>query len=438
MTLSLRSFCAVDVTGARLTIIAGPDTGRDIVWRSNELRIGSGRGCDLILRDPTVSRQHCVLKLGTDGPSIHDLGSTNGTMVGGYRVSSASLRPGAVIGLGKTHIRFDSGPESRLQNNDNGLGLLLGRSRAMVDLFDRLKKVSVSTATVLIQGETGTGKELIAETIHRQSDRAHGPFVVFDCARVAPNLLEAELFGHERGAFTGAHETRIGVIESADGGTVFLDEIGELPIDLQPKLLRALERQEISRIGSAKNRRLNIRILAATNRDLRTMVAEGTFREDLFYRLDVVKVQVPPLRERRGDIPLLAEHFLRSLSAEPNPTLPEDLVAMFSSHDWPGNVRELRSAVERWVLLGKNHRLLTEPMVTVRTAEGSAVAGDFDLDSSFRDVKARVVSSWERNYLEKLMSRYDGNISKAARAVRMSRNYLTELLQRYQVEANEE
>jgi transcriptional regulator with PAS, ATPase and Fis domain len=369
---------------------------------------------------------------------IEDLGSTNGTMVGGYRVSSAALRPGAVIGLGKTHIRFDAGPEARVPSGEDGFGLLLGRSKPMLELFERLKKVSPSNATILIQGETGTGKELIAETIHNASERADGPFVVFDCARIAPSLLEAELFGHERGAFTGAHETRIGVIESADGGTVFLDEIGELPIDLQPKLLRALERQEISRIGSAKNRRLNIRILAATNRDLRAMVSQGTFREDLFYRLDVVKVQVPALRDRRADIPMLAEHFLRQLSSEQNPTLPEDLVAMFASHDWPGNVRELRSAIERWVLLGKNHRLVTETMTPVRTAEGSAVSGDFDLESSFRDVKARVVSSWERSYLEKLMSRYDGNISKAARAVRMSRNYLTELLQRYQVASNGE
>jgi transcriptional regulator with PAS, ATPase and Fis domain len=422
----------------RLSIIAGPDQGREIAWSEPEFHIGSGRSCTLILTDPTVSRTHCVLKMGPEGPSIHDLGSTNGTMVGGYRVDSAYLRPGAVIGLGRTHIRFEAGTSSREVDSGERYGLMLGNSRPMHKLFDSLRRVSSSNATVLIEGETGTGKELIAETIHNGSQRAHGPFVVFDCARVAPTLLESELFGHERGSFTGANETRIGVIESADGGTVFLDEIGELSLDLQPKLLRALERQEICRIGSSRTRRLNVRILSATNRDLRAMVRAGEFRQDLFYRLDVVKLKVPPLRERREDIPLLGHHFLRQITGDASAELPEDLLAMFRSHSWPGNVRELRSAVERWILLGKSHhRLVTEPIVPAEGTE-SGEDDEFDLNSAFRDVKARVVSQWERSYLEKLMSRHDGNVSRAARAVRMSRNYLTELLQRYRVQVTGE
>jgi DNA-binding NtrC family response regulator len=289
-----------------------------------------------------------------------------------------------------------------------------------------LERIARTDSTVLLEGETGTGKTLIAHTLHRASERADRPFIVVDGSAIAPSLIESELFGHERGAFTGAHATRAGAFEGASGGTLFLDEIGELPLDLQPKLLRALEERVVKRIGSSEPIRLDVRLIAATNRDLDVEVARGSFRADLFYRLNVVRVRVPSLRERREDIPLLASSFFRQLGGRDVPA--PELLARLMRRPWPGNVRELRSAVERIVLLGSDE-----------LGEADAVAGGesasqiFDPNESFRDAKERVVGEFERVSVRALLEHYGGNLSRAARAVRMDRNHLRDLLRRHQV-----
>ena len=437
MTKSLRALTRQPLAGGRLTIIAGPEHGRDIVWRSRELTIGTDPTADVTLCDPTVSRFHCVLRNEPDGLSIHDLDSRNGTFVGGYRVASAYLHPDAIIGLGRTHLRFASLEASAPERAADRFGSIIGASEPMRRLFERLEQVAPSNATVLLTGETGTGKDIVAEAIHDASHRRAGPFVVFDCGRIAPSLLEAELFGHERGSFTGAEETRIGVIESAHGGTLFLDEIGELSVDLQPKLLRLLERQQVCRIGSTQTRTVNVRIVAATNRNLADMVAAGTFRSDLFYRLDVVHLTLPPLRERGEDICLLANAFAEQISGDCNASIPPELRSVFLSHDWPGNVRELRTAVERWMLLGAKHRLINEPIRALGSENEMTAKPNMDLDVAFRDAKARIVSDWEEQYLRNLLRIHHGNVSRAARAVKMSRNYLTELLHKHNLSAKD-
>ena len=432
MTVSVRLSRAGWVDRPTLTVVSGPDSGREIALDGDELTIGSDARCDIWLSDATVSRRHCVIRLGREGLSIHDLGSTNGTRVGGYRVESAYLKNNALIALGTTHLRVHGGGGLGKAQTSDRLGLLIGQSKPMRRLFEQIRLVARSNTTVLIVGETGTGKELVAETLHMLSDRSNAPFAVFDCAAVSEKLIESELFGHEKGAFTGATERRVGVVESAAGGTVFLDEVGELPLELQPKLLRLLERQEVARVGSSTRKRLDIRLVAATHRDLVTASRNRLFREDLYYRLNVMTLRVPSLRERRDDIPLLANHFFRQLSGDAEAEAPPSLLSFLELHDWPGNVRELRSAIERWVLLGQPRRPETAPVMSL-DMDGSPSADPYDLSCSFRAAKQRIVSDWEEGYLRKLMSAHDGNVSAAARAVKMSRNHLAELLGRYNV-----
>jgi len=287
--------------------------------------------------------------------------------------------------------------------------------------------VSRHDSTVLLQGEPGTGKTLLARTIHNASLRADGPFLVVDCGAIPPTLIETELFGHEKGAFTGAQATRIGSFEAARGGTLFLDEIGELPLDMQPKLLRVLEDRTVKRVGSTASLQLDVRVIAATNRNLDAAVALGTFRSDLLYRLNTVAVVVPPLRDRPEDIPLLAEHFYRESTGNPEATLPEAVNAELLKRSWPGNARELRSALERLVVLGDlwADGATPELMRTQRVPELADGAG-----LSFREAKENAVAVWEQGYIEKLLQRTHGNLSQAAREARMDRNYLRELARR--------
>lgn len=417
-----------------LSVITGPDVGLELHWERPELRIGSADDCDLVLTDVTVSRYHCVIKLGPGGVFIHDLGSTNGITIGGYNVGTAQLKPGAIIGLGCTRLQVDAASALQVSDSDGQrFGPLIGRSRVMKRLFTRIAQIASSSSTVLIEGETGTGKDIIAETIHMKSARAHCPFVTFDCARVTPTLMESELFGHVRGAFTGADAHRSGILETAHGGTVFFDEMGELPLELQPKLLRALEKRELSRLGSVHARRIDVRIIAATNRDIRQMVAQGQFRSDLYYRLNVMKVHVPPLRDHVEDIDLLATHFLRQITGNPEAALPSEVLGRMERYDWPGNVRELRTAVERWHVLSTSRRLHDIAIFGNERLAESAEIDAPEADISFRDMKSKAVDEWERCFVDKLIRRHDGNISKAARAAQMNRNYLTLLLRRHGV-----
>jgi DNA-binding NtrC family response regulator len=421
-----------------LRVIDGPDRGLERVSSGPELSVGSAASNDLVLSDPTVSRHHFVLQVGPDGVVLRDLDSTNGTTLAGYRVGSAHLRPGAILGLGLTTLRLDELAEEVREplSEFEQFGRAIGRSVPMRRLFAALQRIAAADTTVLIEGETGTGKGIVAEAIHGASGRAAGPFVVVDCASIPPSLIEAELFGHTRGAFTGAGTARAGAFESAAAGTVFLDEIGELPLDMQPKLLRALEERIIKRVGSVDPIQLDVRVIAATNRNVRQAVNRGTFRADLYFRLNIARIEVPPLRERRDDIALLATSFYEQFAAQPGAAPPPGLLDRLMRLDWPGNVRELRNAVERAVLM-QDPELWQEITSGGDDAGGEPIAGlgGYQLDEalSFRVAKERVMSHWERWYVAELVRRHGGNLSRAARAARMDRTHLRELVLRYQV-----
>jgi DNA-binding NtrC family response regulator len=405
----------VNVRRCRLEVVAGPDVGKRIELAQASIMIGR-TGADLTINDPKVSGLHCELRLQADGYRIRDLGSTNGTHVKGVRVVDGFIPPGATIQVGKSAIVFDPLDES-----------------VSVPLFDLINRFAQSDATVLIQGETGAGKEGVADAIHQCSPRRDGPFVVLDCSAIPEQLFEDQIFGHEQGAFTGAGRATIGVFEAAHGGTLFLDEIGELPLDVQSKLLRAVETRKVRRIGSTKVIASDVRIIAATNRDLATEVNRGTFRSDLFYRLSVAKLAVPALRERREDIPLLIEHFLRQLVAtHRDPRLPDDFQARAQRHAWPGNVRELRNAVERAVLL-PNHPTLGFDAPPKKEAQ----FGEVDIDIPFKVAKQKLVDEFDRKYLEALLEAHDNNISAAARAAGIERMSIYKMIRRLGLDKTE-
>jgi DNA-binding NtrC family response regulator len=414
----------------RLTVIDGPDKGRSIEGAAAELSVGTADGNDLVLRDGAVSRHHVAIAPAAKGHLVRDLGSTNGTAINGVPIESAYLVANAVIAIGTTRLRFEpaGGDERAALSDERRWGRALGASDAMRRIFAVLPKLAASDATILLEGETGTGKGLLASAIHEGSARAKGPFVVVDCGAIPPNLIESELFGHEKGAFTGATAQRIGAFEAARGGTLFLDEIGELPLDMQPKLLRALEERVVKRIGGNDAIKLDIRVIAATNRDLRSEINRGRFRSDVYYRLNTVRLRVPPLRERREDIALLVAHFYSQLG---DGDVPAELLADLVRHDWPGNVRELRAAVERAVLLGDP--AIWEQIAGEVPAERPRVADG----TSFRAAKEQAVAEWERAYCRELVDRHGGNLSRAARAVRMDRNHLRELLVRHRIRVDE-
>jgi two-component system, NtrC family, response regulator GlrR len=420
----------------QVTVTLGPDTGLSCRAGKPELTIGTAPGNDLVLTDSTVSRHHCVIEPSARGFRVRDLGSTNGTRLGPHHIEAAHLVQEAVLTLGATRLRFEALDETVAEDvsAESAFGPVLGSSPAMRRIFAMVSRIAASSSSVLIEGETGTGKTILAEAIHRASPRAVGPWIVVDCAAIPRTLVESELFGHERGAFTGADVARTGAFEAAQGGTVFLDEIGELPLEVQPVLLRALESHTIKRLGGARPVSLDVRVIAATNRDLRAAVNDGTFRADLYYRLDIVRLCVPPLRERVEDVALLVDHFYRQMAPEEGASPPPELVRWLERQRWTGNVRELRAAVERAVLLGDPGAGGPGPQ------QGAVLAGPatrfeaaLDLDAPFRVSKQRVVDEWERAYLGAIVARAGGSIVRAARMARMDRNYLRERLARLHI-----
>jgi transcriptional regulator with GAF, ATPase, and Fis domain len=389
----------------------------------------------VVLDDRLVSRFHCRLTRTTGSWRLVDTGSLNGTRIGGIRVRDADLPlPECRIEIGESVVsvrELSPASETDLPVWPT-FGALYGSSVAMRRVFAVLDRVAASDASVLIEGESGTGKELAAAEIVQRGARASKPFSIVDCGAIAPTLMESELFGHVRGAFTGADRDRVGAFEAADSGTIFLDEIGELPLEMQPKLLRALEAHEIRRVGDNRARKIDVRVIAATNRRLEREVNHGRFREDLYFRLSVVTVRMPPLRERIEDVRMLVDVFLEAMNKTDRaalftPGVLEDL----SRYDWPGNVRKLRNYVERAVVLEK--AAPPQPREGMMAGPSRNVPSPSDIDVSFSAAKEKVVAQFERRYLADLLAWAGGNVSRAARKAGMDRMHLHRLLQRHEL-----
>ncbi len=449
----------------KLEVLKGDRVETHTFDQRETISMGAADDNDLVLRDETVSRNHCRVFQEAGQYLIRDLDSTNGTFVNRVRVREAWLKPGCTITLGTTELRFASTDETfRIVPSERSrFQELIGRDVMMREIYAILEKIGPTDATVVIEGETGTGKEVVARSLHLASRRANGPFMVFDCGAVPENLIESELFGHEKGSFTGAIGTRQGVFEMANGGTVFLDELGELALDLQPKLLRVLEQREVKRVGGTKPIKVDVRVVAATNRDLEDEVRNGRFREDLFYRLSVVRLKLPSLRLRIDDIPILIQHFLKNgrFNQLPDGSRKVKLISRAAldrllDYDWPGNVRELHNVIERAVSFAESDAIEVRDLPdhiavvlrpiheesTVREKGPSAASGGPgsapDVQGTFKDAKEAWVATFEKDYIEALLKRNNNNISHAAREAEIDRKYFRKLMKKYGITAHDD
>lgn len=418
----------------RVEVLSGSEAGRNIVSGSDTVSIGGADGNDLILGDKTVSRFHLELRRRAGRIVAVDLGSTNGTRIGSVVLQGgqAVVDPGTVLSLGAIEVRVGDGEIVDVGETPARLGELFGDSAVMRRVMGQASRVASSDVSVLLFGESGTGKELLARAIHDASPRAAEPFVTVDCGAITPTLFSSELFGHERGAFTGAERQHIGAFERANGGTVFLDEIGELPPELQSALLGALERRRVRRVGGKDDIAIDVRLVSATHRDLRAQVNSSVFRLDLFYRVAVVTLTVPPLRERPEDIPALVEHFLREAghTGPVRDVFPPEAMKRLGAHAWPGNVRELRNFVLGTLALGEPAALET---VALDDAAGARDPFAGLLDLAYRDAKRAVMDDFERRYVEHLLAKSGGNVRQASRDGQMDRSYLMELIKRHRL-----
>ena len=412
----------------RIEVFDGPDTGLVHRAREDKLAIGSADGNDVVLADDRVSRYHLELSRGRAGVRIVDCGSTNGTWVHGLAIDAAEAPAGTVIALGGTKLKVTDGDEVTLDLHDrDALAGLRGRAPVMRRLMSQIERAAKSDVSVLVIGESGTGKELVARALHDLGPRGARPFVAVDCGALSPSLVASELFGHEKGAFTGAESQHVGAFERAHGGTLFLDEIGELPLALQTNLLGALERRRFRRLGGKADIAIDVRVVSATNRDVRGDVNSGAFRLDLYYRLAVVTLRLPPLRERGEDIELLVEHFLREAGHD-GPVA--DLISpatmrSLATHHWPGNVRELRNLIEATLAMGE------PPPLDAAAALDPTDPFSAVLPLAYRAAREQILHQFETRYLPALLARSDGNVSRAARTAQMNRSHLLELLQRH-------
>lgn len=406
-----------------LVVVDGPEAGTKAIVdfeRDSPLIVGSSAVCHVRLSDRMVSRRHVSFDVCEQGLRMVDLDSTNGTLIRGIRLREGIIAGGDVVVIGNTSLRIDALPDSEVASSlstAHRFGRVIGSSVAMRRVYRTAERFAQVELPVLIEGETGTGKELLSEAIHDASPRANGPFIVFDCTAVPPNLLEAALFGHVKGAFTGAETDRIGIFEEASGGTLLIDEIGELDIALQPKLLRAIERSAVQPVGSNEWRKVDVRILSATRRDLDREVTAGRFRDDLLYRLAVGRIALPPLRDRKGDITLLAHHFWRNLGAEAK-VLPAAVIARWEDYAWPGNVRELNNTIARYLALGA-----IEDAVMPPSAVEDAMERILAMDLSFPRARQAAADEFERRYVQRVLGKYNGNVMRAANASGIARRY---------------
>jgi DNA-binding NtrC family response regulator len=415
-----------------LDVVDGDDHGRRVVQERLPLTVGTAQGDDLQLTDRYASRHHCRIIQSEDGSYLlHDQGSRNGTYCNGIRVFQIAIALGTEVQVGRTRIRFgleDPDAEAKVDS----FGELLGGGHAMRRVFDVLRSVTASELTCLILGETGTGKELAARALHDNSCRAGGPFIVIDCGTVSESLIEDKLFGHERGAFTGALKDAKGAFEEAHRGTIFLDEVGELQLGLQPKLLRVLERREVTRLGSHRPLHVDVRVVAATHRNLESMVASGGFREDLYYRLTEATITLPPLRNRTEDIELLARAVLDQIGGR-QLSLTADALELLAGYSWPGNVRELRNVLRRLAATARGNVLdaaalqgmaWQKPRPSERTREQRP-----ELYSTLPLAAAK--DAQRKEYLAQLLGVHGDDHDAIARQMGVNIKYARRLLRRY-------
>ncbi len=425
-TLSLRTDIESGYPITRI-VVSGhhQDRDRSVVLSTRHVRIGTSPANDIVLTDPHASRFHCEIRLTDEGYLLRDLGSTNGTRVGEIEVKEGRIHPGAVVVVGETSIRFsanDGRPEEIAASSEDHFGNVVGRVVRMREVFGVLERIAPTELTVLLAGETGTGKDVIARAIHARSGRANGPLVVFDCAAVAPTLIENELFGHVKGAFTGATMDAVGAFERANGGTLLLDEIGELSLELQPKLLRALEQRTVRPVGASKEVPIDVRIIAASHRNLERQVKQGTWRQDLFFRVSVVTVEIPPLRQRMDDLPMLVDSFVAQAGKKMR--VSPETVRILSAYEWPGNIRELRNVVESAVALADGDVL--EPRHLVFFAPNNK-----EPSLSGLELAGKSLETIERAAIVQTLDRLKGNKTQAAKALGISTSTIYEKVKKY-------
>lgn len=428
-TVKLQDSPQVTVGNLEVEILEGPDAGQKTETDDEVLTIGNAQGNFFALTDRTVSGYHLELTRRKDGIHVKDLGSTNGTLLGDVSLREGVVPNATVLKLGNTRLRVSLGRGRSVEvYEQDHLGDLLGRSEIMRRLMARIQRVALANVPVLLSGESGTGKELVARAIHQKSPRAGKPFVTVDCGVLSPNLVASELFGHEKGSFTGADRQHIGAFERANGGTLFLDEIGELPPELQPQLLGALERRRFHRVGGRQEISIDVRVVSATNRDLRSEVNSGGFRIDLFYRVAVVSLAIPALRQRVEDLPLLVEHFVREAGHDGDleAVVSAEILAQLRDYRWPGNVRELRNWVEATLAIGE-----AQELANLDSRPSAPSGADVLVDLPYKDARHEVLTDFETRYCGHLMQACEGNVSQAARRARMDRSYLIKLLQRH-------
>jgi DNA-binding NtrC family response regulator len=427
----------VEVKGGYLELVTGSANESSLQVGPEPRVVGRKPGCHLVLDDRRVSATHFEVTATERGVRVRDLGSTNGTFIGDHRVVEVLLRKPTTIRCGDTVLEFHPGKAERIAvSKSDKFGSLVGSTPAMRALFSQLRTLSPTTISVLIEGETGTGKEVVARAIHDASDRAAKPFVVVDCGAIPPTLAESTLFGHERGAFTGATERRKGAMAEADGGTLFLDELGELPLDLQPKLLRVLAEQRIKRVGADSYVPINVRVLAATRRDLLVEINRGTFRDDLYFRIAEERVEVPPLRERTEDIRPLVERIAADLGqADAFKRVTAESFDRLMRHDWPGNVRELRSLVKKAFAYDRGGEIDLGALLRASPKADGGRVRPTKLNGASLLPHAQSVEQHDKAYFAALFEATEGNISEMSRRARLHRTTVREALDRFDIKS---
>ncbi len=439
-TLVVENRTTLKLRKCKLQVVGGPDQNKEVVSDKERIRVGAHSSNDMVLaEDRTASRHHFEIQYTERGYLLVDLNSTNGTFLDGRRIERAYLSTGSQIRAGSSTLAFAPIDEEVTiePDRDGQLGGMVGASPKMRQIFGLIKKIAPMDVSVIIQGETGTGKELVARAIHDHSPRKKGQLVVLDCGAIPPNLIESELFGHEKGAFTGAVNSRPGAFERANGGTIFLDELGELRLDLQPKLLRVLENREVRRVGGNDVIEVDVRVIAATNRDLVKEIQAGNFREDLYFRLSVINIQLPPLRQRREDIPLI----LRRGLAEPDIVAKQGrkrftpaALSTLQNYQWPGNVRELMNVLSHVLTFSDGEEIDVVHLPARVQGQQKEAPLPFNEHLSFKDAKEQLLENFEREYIGQVLRRCDGNISRAARESGLHRKSIERLVKKYQLD----